>query len=56
LYYNRLPAGVAIDAQLNAPPALPVDSAGDLYIADTNNNVIRQVTPDVITTAAGNGS
>jgi sugar lactone lactonase YvrE len=49
--------GPATDAQLNAPSALAVDSAGNLYIADTNNNVIRQVTPDgVIATVAGNGS
>ena|ERR1700676_551907 len=49
--------GPATDAQLNAPSALAMDSGGNLYIADTNNNVIRQVTPDgVITTVAGNGS
>jgi len=49
--------GQATDAQLNAPSALAVDSAGNLYIDDTNNDVIRQVTPDgVITTVAGNGS
>src|SRR5947207_2608811 len=38
--------GPAIDAQLNAPSALTVDPMGNLYIADTNNNVIRMVTPD----------
>jgi sugar lactone lactonase YvrE len=49
--------GTAIDAQLNAPSALAMDSDGNLYIADTNNNVIRRITPEgVITTVAGNGS
>ena len=49
--------GPATEAQLNAPSALAVDSESNLYIADTNNNVIRQVTPDgIVTTVAGNGS
>ena len=33
-----------------------MDSAGNLYIADTNNNRIRKVADGVITTAAGNGT
>ena len=35
-----------------------VDSAGDLFIADTGNNVVREVNPStgVITTVAGNGT
>jgi hypothetical protein len=43
----------ATDAQLNAPSALAVDSAGNPYIADTKNNVIRQVTPDDVIATAG---
>lgn len=42
-----------------APPAgrIDVDSQGNLYIADTGNNVVRRVGADgVITTVAGNGT
>jgi sugar lactone lactonase YvrE len=37
-------------------PALAVDSAGNLYLADTSNNRIRRISPDgFIDTVAGNG-
>ncbi|MEZ4407215.1 MAG: hypothetical protein R3A52_12140 [Polyangiales bacterium] len=42
-----------------APPAgrIDVDSQGNLYIADTGNNVVRRVGADgMITTVAGNGT
>jgi DNA-binding beta-propeller fold protein YncE len=43
--------GPATSAQLNDPQGVAVDGAGDLFIADTFNNAIRQVTPaGVITT------
>ena len=46
--------GAAINASLNAPHALRFDSAGSLYIADTNNMVIREVNgAGVISTIAG---
>ncbi len=35
--------GPAINAQLNSPAALTIDTAGNLYIADTNNFRIRRV-------------
>jgi sugar lactone lactonase YvrE len=47
----------ATSAQLNQPSGVAVDAFGDLYIADTGNNVIRKVTPSgVITTIAGDNS
>jgi sugar lactone lactonase YvrE len=48
--------GPATSAQLFWPAGVAVDSAGNLYIADTGNNVIRKVSNGVITTVAGNGT
>ena len=48
--------GPATSAQLNYPEGVAVDSAGNLYIADTGNNRIRKVSNGVITTVAGNGT
>jgi hypothetical protein len=49
--------GPAASADLNDSKDLAVDAAGNLYIADYLNNVIRKVNADtgVITTVAGNG-
>ncbi|MBI5086037.1 MAG: SMP-30/gluconolactonase/LRE family protein [Acidobacteria bacterium] len=47
----------AVDASLNLPTGLAVDSAGNVYIADTANNVIRKVdTEGKISTFAGTGA
>ncbi len=50
--------GPAASATLNGPLSLTLDSAGNLYIADTGNNVIRKLvlSTGVITTVAGNGT
>jgi uncharacterized protein (TIGR03437 family) len=48
--------GPATSAQLDQPWAVAVDSAGNLFIADTGNNRIRKVSNGVITTVAGNGT
>ena len=49
--------GPATAAELNDPAGVAVDAAGDLFIADTGNNVIREVelSTGIITTVAGNG-
>jgi uncharacterized protein (TIGR03437 family) len=38
----------ALQAQLNAPAGLFLDGAGDLYLADTNNNRVRRLIPDAV--------
>ena len=48
--------GPAVNAQLNAPQGLAFDPNGNLYIADSRNNRIRQVIGGIITTFAGNGT
>ncbi len=47
--------GPAVSSQLKQPAAVAVDAAGNLYIADSGNNRIREVTGGIITTVAGNG-
>jgi len=39
--------GLATSATLNAPLAVAVDAAGNLYIADSGNNRIRKVSADI---------
>jgi trimeric autotransporter adhesin len=49
--------GPALDAELNEPGSLAVDGAGDLYLLDHTDNVVRMVnTAGTITTVAGNGT
>lgn len=50
--------GPATSAQLNFPTALAVNSAGDLYIADTLSSRVRVVSASsgIINTVAGNGT
>jgi len=52
--------GPATSAQLNDPQGVAVDGAGDLFIADTFNNAVREVTPagtisTVVNSASANG-
>jgi sugar lactone lactonase YvrE len=50
--------GPATSALLNFPIAVALDTQGNLFIADTNNNRIRRVDAltGIITTVAGNGA
>jgi len=54
-YGDGGPAGLA---QLDSPFAITFDKAGDLFIADRNNNVVREVnaTNGLINTIAGTGA
>lgn len=50
-------SGPATQAEMKAPMGLAIDAAGNVYIADSGNNVVRKVAKNgVITTVAGNGS
>ncbi len=50
--------GQATNAKLNSPNSVAVDSSGNLFISDTDNNVVREVNhaSGVISTVAGNGT
>jgi sugar lactone lactonase YvrE len=48
--------GFALAAQLNNPSGVVVDAIDNLYIADSLNNSIRNMTIGIISTLAGNGT
>jgi class 3 adenylate cyclase len=48
--------GPATSADLYGPQSIAIDSAGDIFIADSQNNRVRRVDPaGIITTIAGSG-
>ena len=51
-------SGAATSAKLNGPYDVAFDAAGNLYISDSNNHVIRKVAAGtgIISTVAGNGT
>jgi len=50
-------AGPALSSKLNNPQQLAVDSSGNLYIADDNNNTVDKVTPTgTLSIFAGTGT
>jgi signal peptidase I len=49
-------SGPATSVRLNAPSGVAVDSAGNVFIADTGNNCVREVSGSTVTTVAGGGA
>lgn len=46
--------GPAMTARFSGPRAIAVDGAGNLFVADSDNGAVRQITPDgTVTTIAG---
>lgn len=48
--------GPAVNALLDTPTGVAVDASGNLYIADTNNQRVREVSGGTIQTIAGTGA
>lgn len=47
--------GTGPDASFSSPQGVTVDSAGNVYVTDTNNQIVRKISPNgVVKTLAGN--
>ena len=47
--------GAATSALLDSPSGISVDSSGDIFVADTHNQRIREIANGIITTVVGSG-
>ena len=55
--YNGLNDGIGINASFYGPRGVALDAAGNVYVADEGNNMIRKIDNNgLVTTIAGNGS
>ena len=45
--------GPAVSAAFNTPMGVAVDAAGNVYVADTHNHTIRQISAGIVSTLAG---
>ena len=48
--------GAALSARLNSPAGLALDAHGNLYVADTGDYCVREISNGTITTVAGGGT
>ena len=54
--FNGFQNGIGANAEFNAPYNVAVDAAGNVYVADSNNNMIRKISLDsTVSTVAGSG-
>ena len=54
---SGLTNGLGVQARLNGPNGISVDSLGNIYVSDYSNNVIRKIDPSGnVTTYAGDGT